>query len=99
MEDSPIREVTTEKIKRILISVMHESHTISEERFEFTSSARNKILIVGALGVLLLVIGILTAGNGTGEEHGGGHGAVLSSPSNLVASLEPVQAEAKSVTE
>ena len=78
---------------------MHESHTISEERFEFTSGARNKILIVGAIGVLLLVIGILMAGNGGGEEPGGGHGAASSSPTGLVASLEPVQAEAESGTE
>src|SRR5690348_1331342 len=71
---------------------MHESHTISEERFEFTSGARNKIIIVGVIGVALFVLGILLAGMGGGEEHGGGHGSV-SSNSDLVASLEAVPQE------
>ena len=73
---------------------MHESHTISEERFEFTASARNKIIIVGVIGVALLVLGIFIGGSGGSEEHSGGHGSI-SSASGLVASLDVAPAEAE----
>jgi hypothetical protein len=71
---------------------MHESHTVTEERFEFTSGVRNKIILVGVIGVALFALGIFLASMGGGEEHGGGHGA-LSPASDLVASVDAVPAE------
>jgi hypothetical protein len=71
---------------------MHESHTVSDERFEFTSGARNKVILVGIIGVALFALGVLLASMGGGEEHGGGHGS-LSTSSNLVASTEALPAE------
>ena len=72
---------------------MHESHTISEERFEFTASIRNKVIIVGVIGVVLFALGILLGGSGS-EGHGGEHGAIQSSTSDLVASLNIASSEA-----
>lgn len=72
---------------------MHESHTVSEERFQFTAGARKWIIIVGVVGVLLFALGIFLAGN-SGGGHGEGHGAVQGS-TELVASTEvtPTPAE------
>jgi hypothetical protein len=71
---------------------MHESHTVSEERFQFTSGAKRWIFIVGLIGVLLFALGILLANSGGGHEEG--HGA-LSGSKELVASTEvtPTPAE------
>ena len=62
---------------------MHESHTVSEERFEFTSGARNKIIIVGVIGMLLFALGIFLAGMGGHEEHGS-----LTNAKELTASID-----------
>lgn len=72
---------------------MHESHTVSEERFQFTAGARKWIIIVGVIGALLFALGIFLAGN-SGGGHGEGHGAVQGS-TDLVASTEvtPTPAE------
>ena len=64
---------------------MHESYTVSEERFQFTAKARRWTIIVGLLGVLLFALGILMANSGGG--HGEGHGS-LSGSQELVASTE-----------
>lgn len=73
---------------------MHETPTASDERFEFTSGARNKIILVGVIGVALFALGVFLASMGGGDGHGGGHGS-LSSSTELLASAEPVQGEAK----
>lgn len=72
---------------------MHESHTVSEERFQFTAGARKWIIIVGVIGALLFALGIFLAGN-SGGGHGEGHSAVQGS-TDLVASTEvtPTPAE------
>jgi hypothetical protein len=71
---------------------MHESHTVSEERFQFTAGARKWIIIVGVVGALLFALGIYVAGNSGGGH--GEHGAVQGS-TELVASTEvtPTPAE------
>jgi hypothetical protein len=71
---------------------MHESHTVSEERFQFTAGARKWIIIVGVVGALLFALGIFLAGNSGGGH--GEHGAVQGS-TELVASTEvtPTPAE------
>ena len=51
---------------------------MSEERYEFTGSARKSILITGIVGVVLLILGIIminTGGHGDHGESAGGHGA------------------------
>ena len=73
---------------------MHESHTVSEERFEFTSGIRNKIILVGIIGIVLFALGVFMAGMGGNEGHGSGHGSI-SATSDLVASVEAVPAEAE----
>jgi hypothetical protein len=73
---------------------MHETHTSTDERFEFTSGARNKIILVGVIGVALFALGVFLASMGGGE-HEGGHGAITTSSDNLLASVAPVQEEAK----
>ncbi|MEM7297596.1 MAG: quinol:cytochrome C oxidoreductase [Bacteroidota bacterium] len=45
---------------------------VSEERYEFTSTAKKRLLITLAIGVVLSVIGFFTVGSG--GDHGGGHG-------------------------
>jgi hypothetical protein len=74
---------------------MHESHTVSEERFQFTAGARKWIFIVGVVGLLLFALGIWLAGRSSGGH--GEHGAVQGS-TELVASIEvtptPVEGEA-----
>jgi hypothetical protein len=69
---------------------MHESHIVTDERFEFTSGARNKIILVGVIGVVLFALGVFLASMGGGESHGGEHGS-LSSSSDLVASVNASQ--------
>jgi hypothetical protein len=64
---------------------MHESHTVSEERFQFTAGARKWIIIVGVIGVALFALGIFMAGSS--GSHSEGHGA-LNSAKELVASTE-----------
>ncbi len=76
---------------------MHESHTVPEERFEFTSGVRNKIIWVGVIGIAIFALGVFIASLGGGEEHGG-HGA-LSTKSNLMASVEALPAEAEATHE
>ncbi|MDX1629021.1 MAG: quinol:cytochrome C oxidoreductase, partial [Fulvivirga sp.] len=43
---------------------------MTEERFSFTSQAKKTLFIIGIVGLLLIVLGALTTGDG----HGGGHG-------------------------
>lgn len=71
---------------------MHESHTISEERFQFSAGAKRWIIIVGLIGVLFFALGIFMASSGGG--HAEGHGAISGS-NELVASTEvtPTPAE------
>lgn len=45
---------------------------VSEERFEFTATAKRNLLITLGVGVLLAVLGFFTVGSG--DDHGGGHG-------------------------
>jgi hypothetical protein len=73
---------------------MHESHTVSEERFQFTAGARKWIIIVGVVGALLFALGIFLAGrSGHGESK-----ASVSGSTELVASTEvtPTSAEGES---
>ncbi|RFS16487.1 quinol:cytochrome C oxidoreductase [Emticicia sp. C21] len=59
----------------------HNTHEIpsTEERFEFTSESKSKLLIAAALGVVLVALGafLLNKGWSIGvwESHGAGHGA------------------------
>ena len=43
---------------------------MSEERFVFTGSAKKSILITGAVGIVLLILGIVTVSSGGHGEHG-----------------------------
>jgi hypothetical protein len=70
---------------------MHESHTVSDERFQFTSSTRNKIIIVGVIGLVLFVLGVFLASRSEAG-HEGGH-AAMSATSDLVASTEVTPSE------
>lgn len=72
-------------------------NTMTEERFTFTSGAKKQLTIVGAIGFVLLVIGIL------GSVFGGGHEAASEEhagrqidKSHLTASIAPVQHEEES---
>ena len=59
----------------------HNTHEIpsTEERFEFTSESKSKLLIAAALGIVLVALGafLLNKGWSIGvwESHGAGHGA------------------------
>lgn len=53
---------------------VHSLPTI-EERFEFTSGARQKLLIGGAIGLALVLIGAFLLANGSGHEAAAAHGA------------------------
>lgn len=46
--------------------------TVSEERFEFTATAKKRLIITLIIGVVLAVLGFFTIGSG--DAHGGSHG-------------------------
>lgn len=69
---------------------MHESHTVTDERFEFTSGARTKIILVGVIGAVLFAVGVWLASMGGGHEE---HGA-LKETESMVASASPAADEA-----
>ena len=52
--------------------------TETEEKYEFTAGAKKRLYIWGAIGVVLLILGVVVAMNSGhhGEEgsHGEGHG-------------------------
>ena len=62
--------------------------TVHEENYVFRTETRNKFLILLAVGIALLVVGILGSGSGGGHEEGNEHGMVVSAHENLVASAE-----------
>lgn len=66
---------------------------MTEEKFIFTSGAKRKIFIVMAVGLVLMFLGIFTAGSGSHDAgHGeGGHGALTVDKSELTASTEVLQ--------
>jgi hypothetical protein len=59
---------------------MASAHSIPsiEERFEFTSGAKRNLIIGGAIGAALVIVGIYFAANGGGGHHEAeaAHGAV-----------------------
>lgn len=63
---------------------------VAEERYEFKSETRKKIIYVGAIGIILLALGLFLSG-GSGHNGHDGH-ATLDAGSNLVASTEAVAA-------
>ena len=66
--------------------------TVADEQYVFKPETRQKLFILLAVGVALLILGVFMAMRDTGhDEHGGGHGA-LSTQQELVASSEAVAA-------
>ncbi|MEO9873002.1 quinol:cytochrome C oxidoreductase [Ekhidna sp.] len=52
---------------------------VSEERFEFTATAKKRLLITLVVGLVLSAVGYFTLGSGDhGEDHGGDHSEVVS---------------------
>ena len=53
---------------------------VSEERFEFTATAKKRLIITLLVGLVLSVLGYFTLGSGDhGGDHGGDHSEVVSS--------------------
>lgn len=70
---------------------MNESHEIADEKYEFKSSTRSKLIIAFVAGLAFFVLGVFMAmSGGHEEEHGGGEAkkehASANISSNLVAS-------------
>ncbi|GIV36128.1 MAG: quinol:cytochrome C oxidoreductase [Cyclobacteriaceae bacterium] len=65
----------------------HSHITVTEEKFEFTSAARKKILALLVAGVAILAAGIVIAMLGGGAHHEAGHAGIAGSE-QLVASLD-----------
>jgi hypothetical protein len=62
------------------------SEAVQEERFEFTSSAKTKIYLLGITGLVLFAIGVFMAMSGGGHEEGGHASAAATE--QMVASLD-----------
>jgi hypothetical protein len=60
---------------------------IQEERYEFKSATKKKLIYLLIAGVVLFGIGLLLAMNGGHDEHSGGHEASVTA-SNMVASAD-----------
>ena len=59
---------------------------VAEERYEFKSATRNKILIVGVIGIVMLALGLIFSG---GSDHGADDSHALAEVSNnLMASTD-----------
>ena len=71
---------------------MNESHAIADEKYEFKSSTRSKLLMLFGAGLLLFIIGVFMARSGGGAEHSKEHAATEISK-NLVASTQQEQTE------
>ena len=56
---------------------MASAHSIPsiEERFEFTSGAKKNLIIGGAVGLALVLVGAYLAANGGGGHEAAAHGA------------------------
>jgi len=65
---------------------MNDTHTIADEKYEFKSGTRSKLLMLFGAGLLLFVLGVFMARSG-GEGHGEEHAATAISK-NLVASVD-----------
>jgi hypothetical protein len=62
--------------------------TITEERFEFTGSAKKSLAMFGAVGLVILVLGIVFAATGShAEEHAAGEGHAFHWTQRLFANL------------
>lgn len=64
---------------------------IADERYEFKSETKRKLLYVGILGLVLFGLGTFLAMN-AGHGHADGHAAAAEVSKNLIASAEPVAA-------
>jgi hypothetical protein len=64
--------------------------TIVEEKFIFTDDAKKKIFMLLGAGILVFVIGLFLAKSGGHDDHGSGHGSIVSH--QLVASADEVAA-------
>jgi len=67
---------------------------VAEEKYEFKPETKRKIFILGAVGVVLFVLGVFLAMSGGHEEHGkaADEHAKAAATENLVASAAPVAA-------
>ncbi len=66
---------------------MHDTHTISDEKYEFKSATRSKLFMLFGAGLLLFVIGVFMAMSaGEGGEHGEHASTEISK--SLVASVD-----------
>ena len=69
-----------------------DAHAIADEKYEFKSSTRSKLLMLFGAGLLLFIIGVFMARSGGGAEHSKEHAATEISK-NLVASTQQEQTE------
>jgi hypothetical protein len=70
---------------------MHETYTIAEERYEFSSGTRSRIFMLLGVGILLFALGVIFPGGGHEAKEGEGekkeHGSTVISK-ELVASAD-----------
>src|SRR6185369_958845 len=79
---------------------MNESHAIADEKYEFKSATRSKLIIAFVVGLVLFIAGVFMAKSGGHEEEGAGEGkkehASANISKNLVASTsQEAHAEAE----
>ena len=77
---------------------MNEPQAIADEKYEFKSATRSRLLMLFAAGLILFVIGVFMAKSGGGHEEGGmevgkKEHAAASISKDLVASIATVQKE------
>ncbi|HBK89009.1 MAG: quinol:cytochrome C oxidoreductase [Cyclobacteriaceae bacterium] len=71
---------------------MNASHTIAEEKYDFKSGTRSKLMILFVAGLLLFGLGVYMAMSG--ESHGAAEHASTAVSQNLVASVDVQEAHA-----
>lgn len=74
---------------------------IAEEKYEFKAETKKKLSILGAVGLVLFILGVIMAMNASsGHGEGGEHSSIQAAAQNLVASTEQhAAAEAQAAEE